>query len=511
MRGGRALGWAALTIAVAAVLFLGTASYLLVHALAETFSAVVAMAVFLLAWNARELLEEQPFLVNVGIVLLFVGLIDVVHALAYRGMGPFGAFFPGGDTVNLATQLWIVGRLLFAIGLPLSLLLPRGSVRPETMLASTGALAGVLLLLVFTGVFPDCFIPGSGLTPFKIGAEVVVSVLLALGGLILWWRRTDFDRRLVRLVGWAVALTIASELCFMLYEDPYALINSMGHILKIAAYVMLYRALVQLGLRDPYSSLFREVKRSEKALAESNQMLECRVAERTAELEKRQEQLRLLARELTQVERHERRRLATALHDDLAQLLVAAKLALSTADGDASPHWSEERQRINAVLDEAICVARDLIGELTPPRLDRGGLVDAVRALSERMGDHYGVAVDVETEAGLPELPLEERETMFNAVRELLVNAARHSGAPRARVTFSCDADARLRVVVEDHGSGFDPESTPDMPGERGGFGLFNLREQVAHLGGELRLISVLGVGTSAEVVLPLRQPTSAG
>ena len=127
----RITGIVGIAAAFTAMLVGGTSNYLLVHSLVEALSAVVAVAVFLLAWNARRLLQQEPFLLRIGIILLFVGVIDVLHALSYRGMGVFASLTPGGDTVNLATQLWIVGRFLFAAALALALLLPRRAVRPS--------------------------------------------------------------------------------------------------------------------------------------------------------------------------------------------------------------------------------------------------------------------------------------------------------------------------------------------------------------------------------------------
>jgi signal transduction histidine kinase len=503
-----AIGVAAGTVGL---LLLGSFDFLLVHSLGEVFSAVVGVAVFLVAWNVRGMLGEQPLLMTLGVALLFVGIVDILHALAYRGMGVFEAFAGGPDTTNLATQLWIVARVLFAVALLAGLLLQSRGVRPEVVLGVTTAATAALLTLVFTGLFPDCFLPGSGLTPFKIDTELGVTALLAASWALLRFRRKKFDPRVVRLVSWAVVFTITSELCFVLYRDPFALINAVGHVLKIAAYIMLYLAIVQLGLREPYALLFRDLKQSETALAAANRTLERRVAIRTAELETRQEELRALALELTLVERRERRRLATLLHDELAQLLATVKVRLEVLFKTSGTHDGGERERLEGLLDEAMTVTRDLIAELAPPRLHLGGLVEALEALTERMASHHGLRVEMVAAPDLPEIDGETRETAFNAVRELLMNTAKHSGASRARVEVTRADSRMLRLVVEDCGVGFDPEHAARLPRENGGFGLFNLRQQIDLLGGELRLVSAPAAGTRAEVLLPLPHPTPTG
>ena len=101
------------TIVLAVLAFVGLYwssryGYLLFHSLAEIFSITVAFAIFILAWNSRAFLRNG-YLLLVGVAYLFVGAFDLVHTLAYKGMG----VFPGYQT-NLSTQLWIAARSLEA-------------------------------------------------------------------------------------------------------------------------------------------------------------------------------------------------------------------------------------------------------------------------------------------------------------------------------------------------------------------------------------------------------------
>lgn len=61
-------------------------SYLLFHSIAEIFSIVVACCIFMLAWNSRRF-AENTYLLFVGIAYLFVAGLDLLHALAFKGMG----------------------------------------------------------------------------------------------------------------------------------------------------------------------------------------------------------------------------------------------------------------------------------------------------------------------------------------------------------------------------------------------------------------------------------------
>ena len=83
-------------------------TYLLFHVLAELFSIVAAWTVFVIFWNTRKI-HESPYFLLIGIAALFVGFLDLVHMLAYKGMG----VIPGYGT-NTPTQLWIAARSIQA-------------------------------------------------------------------------------------------------------------------------------------------------------------------------------------------------------------------------------------------------------------------------------------------------------------------------------------------------------------------------------------------------------------
>ncbi|MFH1035459.1 MAG: MASE3 domain-containing protein [Pseudomonadota bacterium] len=240
-------------------------SYLLFHTLAEFFSIVVACAVFILAWNARRFMD-QGYLLFLGVSSLFVGGVDLLHALAFQGVGVLG-----NNGANLATQLWIVARYLQAGSWLAAPWFLRRRVRAAPLLASGGLATGLALAAIFSGHFPDCFLEGSGLTPFKIVSEYLIVALLGLAGLWLWRHRLGLERRVWSGMLAAVALSMASELAFTAYSEISGLANLLGHLCKIMAFYLIYQAVIVTGLRQPYDLLFRELKRGEQELRQSEQ------------------------------------------------------------------------------------------------------------------------------------------------------------------------------------------------------------------------------------------------
>ena len=233
-------------------------SYLLFHSLAEVFSVLVAWGMFILAWNSRRFIAHGFFLF-LGVAFLAVGAFDLLHLLAYKGMGVFA-----GATSDLATQLWIVARSLEALSLLAAPLFLTRRISAFRLLSAYSLATALLLVLVFGGWFPACFVEGRGLTTFKIISEYLVCLVLAGALFFVYLRRQHLDQGMRRLVIAALGVSIVSELSFTLYMDVYGLFNQVGHFLKIVAYALLYKAIIETGLQRPYKTLFRELAQSEE-------------------------------------------------------------------------------------------------------------------------------------------------------------------------------------------------------------------------------------------------------
>lgn len=253
--------------------------YLLFHSLAEGFSIVIAFSIFMIAWNARRLFKNS-YLLFIGIAYLFIGGIDFLHLLAYKGMGVFE-----GYGSNLATQLWIAGRYMEAFSLLFATFFFHRRLFPRITFLVYGLFTGLLLTSIFYWrIFPDCFIEGLGLTPFKIYSEYAIClILLAAIGLLIRNSKA-FDRKVLRLLIASIAVTVAQELAFTTYLSVYGPSNMIGHLLKIISFYLIYKAISETSLVSPWNLLYRDLKQSEDELRQARDELELRVQERTSEL-----------------------------------------------------------------------------------------------------------------------------------------------------------------------------------------------------------------------------------
>ena len=247
-----------LTVGIVATRF---QSYLLFHALAETFSIVIGLTVFSIVWNTRRTLDS-PFLLVVGLVSGPTALIDLLHTLAFKGMGVFPS-----TGANLATQLWVAGRVVEVGGIAVAVLLGHRRPRAAVVLASFSALTAVLLGSVFAvKIFPDCFV-GTGLTPFKKVAEYVFVTVLLGASAVLLRRRTVAAPTLYPYIGGAVLLMAVQESCFAFYVDVYGILNMAGHVAKIAVFALVYSGVVRFGFTEPQRILFHNLSALNQRLA----------------------------------------------------------------------------------------------------------------------------------------------------------------------------------------------------------------------------------------------------
>jgi chemotaxis methyl-accepting protein methylase/signal transduction histidine kinase len=227
-----------------------------------------------------------------------------------------------------------------------------------------------------------------------------------------------------------------------------------------------------------------------EAKAKANERLEARVRERTEELER-------LARELALAEVRERQSIARDLHDGLGQELNAASIKLDALRSAGSSRVLDE---IAVLLEGVVREMRSLTAQLNPPVLEQLGLVPALEWLAEQMRKSYALEVVLEDDAAPKPLDSVTASILFRAVRELLINVARHAKVNLARVATTRDGD-QLTVTVLDQGGGF---SAGSKAARSMGLGLATLRERIAYIGGSFRITSEHDRGTTAILRAPL-------
>ena len=267
---------------------------------------------------------------------------------------------------------------------------------------------------------------------------------------------------------------------------------------------------------------FRDVTgrtRAQEELRRARDELEVRVVDRTHELErtnasllaeiaerKRSDAVRMkLLQRLVNAQEEERRRISREMHDSLGQHLTALTLGLKsvqTREGCPEPVREHiEQLRATALqLDEEI---DRLSYELRPPALDDLGLAPALRRHAQAWSQETAIPVEVHIRGIENErLPAAIETTVYRIAQEALTNIRKHANATLISILTELH-DGLLRVIIEDNGSGFDPETTlAAMDARR--LGLKGMSERVSLLAGQLEIESAPGRGTTLYLSIPL-------
>jgi PAS domain S-box-containing protein len=208
---------------------------------------------------------------------------------------------------------------------------------------------------------------------------------------------------------------------------------------------------------------------------------------------------RRLASQLVMAEERERKRIAGVLHDDIAQILASARMRLDMLEDIPSDQVHRVKEA-KALLLQSLQETRALMNDLGNPVLFDLGLKAACETLAKQLMERNPVRIRCDIQDAFKDLNTNMKTILYQVVRELLNNVAKHSQAQNAHVTIDA-GNEHYRVQVSDDGVGFDPR-TLGAPTTEGGFGLYSIRERLMAVDGSLRIESAQGTGTVVTAIL---------
>ncbi len=485
-------------------------NYLLFHTLVEIFSVVVAWGIFVLAWNTRAHMTQDS-LFFIGAAYLFVGFFDLVHTLAYKGMGVFPS-----TTADQPTQLWICARYLEALALAIAPSYAYRKVRADIVFAFLGAISVLGVASIFYwDIFPDCFVEGRGLTSFKIFSEYLIIALMIVAMMRLRTIRHLYPARVFHLIIWVLAVSIGAEFCFTLYADVYGLFNMAGHLLKLVSFIILYEAVLQTGFREPLGLLFREIKQGAEKLLQEKE----RLAQKNLELARLSE----LKDQFLAMAAHD-------LHHPIGVTRMYGEFLLEEAAPALSPEHRDflrvivdSSRSMQAILNDFLDIAKIEAGRLelhkTPTDLE--SLIRGVVALHQWQASRKNIRIDLAVHGYSWRVEVDPTK-MEQVMNNLLSNAVKFS-PEGSRVQVSLTHEGRRIVVgVSDQGPGiskdnldrlfqpFERIGSPQGRREKGsGLGLAIVKKIVEAHGGKVWIESEQGWGSTFYVAVPVNSTSS--
>jgi PAS domain S-box-containing protein len=244
-----------------------------------------------------------------------------------------------------------------------------------------------------------------------------------------------------------------------------------------------------------------ERKRAQDLLRRTNDELERRVAERTA-------QLRELANHLEAVREAERTRIAREIHDELGSLLVALKMDTQWLDKRLAdrPQLQCKCHGMGQLIDTAVENVGRIITDLRPSILDHQGLWAALEWQAQEFieASELQATLQVHVAAGVPPPEGGLAIAVFRIFQEMLSNVARHAQARSLRLAITVDDPPGpvLYIDVRDDGVG----ASAERLGDPRSWGVIGMRERAAQFGGTVGIDSAPGQGTRVRLVMPLEE-----
>ena len=247
------------------------------------------------------------------------------------------------------------------------------------------------------------------------------------------------------------------------------------------------------------SRLRRELEARERDLEQRNVELLTKNEEllRSRELKAAREEY---SRRFIEFQEHDRKRIASELHDSLSQSIVIIKnRALHGLEDRAdAANALEQLEEISEAATQALDEVRQIAYDLRPFQIDRLGLTAAIEALVRKTCGASGLRSTTELDDVDGLVPPKREIDLYRIVQESLNNIVRHATATEASVTIR-RVGREIEMTIRDNGKGFAPSATRSDVGV-GGFGLLGMAERARILGATLDVESALGQGTSVRV-----------
>jgi signal transduction histidine kinase len=227
------------------------------------------------------------------------------------------------------------------------------------------------------------------------------------------------------------------------------------------------------------------------------------------EIESNRQELRLLTSKMIKIQEEERKRLASDIHDTLAQALTGIGYKIQFCKELAVKNPSLLAEQFNSLIKtvhQAMDQSKELIASLRPDLIDTMGLVPALKRHIENFSQETGIRVTTHLPKSI-QISSEANICLFRIAQESLMNIYKHSGAKTAELALRKE-DGNAVLTISDGGKGFDISQGPPWMKDKNKLGLLSMKERAETVGGTLNLQSKTNRGFRVEAKIPIRQGT---
>lgn len=213
--------------------------------------------------------------------------------------------------------------------------------------------------------------------------------------------------------------------------------------------------------------------------------------------------LRSYAKQMTEAQEEERKRIARELHDEAAQNVVVIRRKLAAlADRLTETPLAVELDTISELAGQTVAGMRRFSRDLRPPTLDELGLTSALEQLLIEVRERSGISAELRIEGQPRRLPIEAELAIFRIGQAAVHNVERHAAANSVTVRLRYEPDL-IRMHIRDDGKGFEAPRNRAQLSEQGKLGLIGMHERAQLVGGTIQIASHPETGTTITLEAP--------
>lgn len=247
-------------------------NYVTIHLLIEILIIVVSLTIAIQSWLISPYLLSSTRL-YLGALFLTIGLLEIAHALSYKGM----PFFITESTTYAATWFYMMSRLFLSIGLLIVFYLKERTINASYRWGVYGfalfvTIACVVLVYFQPYMLPNLVKEGSGPTILKNNLQYIAMFIQLAVLVFLISHFNVAPRRIFLLVGGSIYL-IVSDVLYTTYNDVYDIKIFIGHIFQLSAFYIFFRSIYYSSIEKPFQQLIEAQEHLKKSREEMQFML----------------------------------------------------------------------------------------------------------------------------------------------------------------------------------------------------------------------------------------------
>ena len=266
MRAGKILG----VISVIILLYITSIyNYIMFHTIAEMFCICIAFTVFVLTWNSYKYLENN-YLIIIGVSMFFIGIINLFHVMSSEGMNIFS------DLSKCPCRLWICVRYFESIVLllPFAFIKLKKKVNIYIVFTICAFITTIFLLSVFVWkILSADYLCKIDFNLIEKYSKYIICLMLIAAIAMLIYSKNNFESKIYEYVLFSILLLLLSEISLDIYSGSSKLLIVIGHFFKLLSFYFVYKCIIVKGIKEPYETIFIEMKLTEEKLNEQNKIL----------------------------------------------------------------------------------------------------------------------------------------------------------------------------------------------------------------------------------------------